>query len=681
MRREKGNSRRALNPFSRRLTRRREKPLFPTPLPTHCSRRREKPLFPIYFLPTPSCCVGKKGFPDAAPDALFTASGKTPFPDVFLPTPSWCVGKGCFPDASPDALLRASGKPLFPTFFMPTCFSASGILHFLENLKVKLMHVKVLNGWSNKSFDMLELLRATFAMSSSTIPNSFYEVKRKLRCLGLGFETIHASKYDCVLYWKEFTDLQHCPTCGKARYKVNHNKEKRSSIRDKSVEIDDVFRHPADVKGWKHFDCEFSNFASDLRNVRLGLASDEFDPFGHMSISYRWTTKGYQACPICMSDRLLFEIRGRISFMGHRCYLLENHMWRRSRLLKVERRPPLTVINEHEILEQLDQLEFSVMSKHRSVCNKVCPEGSIVEAYVMNESCTFCSLYLSGIETRFTRDEKDDDTILEVEEEKCLFYRYILNNVDEILKYRKHYVVLSDFDETNVMFLEFIDDLNNPTRGSSLVGDNSGTTQPYPTPRRRAQSQLLELEYYVHANGWISMWIAPSAEKSISSHAVRFNQAIGVCIRKTVPVRCFRWADVGREYIEVVKGDLQCFFVFDFNDQAMNRFVEHQMLSTFKEFRGDCYKHFKKSNHGPIQLLDRSSLTIIAAGRKCLYNNSTSLLNKENQMLELKSQPTPDGFQPLYRDEICETMLGRRSGYLKGLGWGPSLSFARRLVR
>ncbi|KAA0047059.1 gamma-aminobutyrate transaminase POP2 [Cucumis melo var. makuwa] len=30
------------------------------------------------------------------------------------------------------------------------------------------------------------------------------------------------------------------------------------------------------------------------------------------------------------------------------------------------------------------------------------------------------------------------------------------------------------------------------------------------------------------------------------------------------------------------------------NDQAMNRFVEHQMLSTFKEFRDDCHTHFKK---------------------------------------------------------------------------------------
>ncbi|TYJ99937.1 uncharacterized protein E5676_scaffold701G00680 [Cucumis melo var. makuwa] len=45
-----------------------------------------------------------------------------------------------------------------------------------------------------------------------------------------------------------------------------------------------------------------------------------------------WSTKGYQAYPICMGERSSSGIRGRISFMGHRRYLLENHMRRRSRL-------------------------------------------------------------------------------------------------------------------------------------------------------------------------------------------------------------------------------------------------------------------------------------------------------------------------------------------------------------
>ncbi|KAA0040895.1 CACTA en-spm transposon protein [Cucumis melo var. makuwa] len=148
------------------------------------------------------------------------------------------------------------------------------------------------------------------------------------------------------------------------------------------------------------------------------------------------------------------------------------------------------------------------------------------------------------------------------------------------------------------MFLQFEDDLdNNIAGGSSSVGDNtaeSSSQQATPTPRRRAQSRLLELERHVAINGRIPMTIAPGAEKPISPHAVRFSQAIGVCVRKTFPVRCLKWGDVGREYIEVVKGDLQRLFVVDFNDQAMNRFVEHQMLTTFKEFRADCHRHFKK---------------------------------------------------------------------------------------
>ncbi|KAA0062629.1 CACTA en-spm transposon protein [Cucumis melo var. makuwa] len=38
---------------------------------------------------------------------------------------------------------------------------------------------------------------------------------------------------------------------------------------------------------------------------------------------------------------------------------------------------------------------------------------------------------------------------------------------------------------------------------------------------------------------------------------------------------------------------LQRYFVLDFNDQALNRFVKHQMLTSFKEFKGDYHKHFK----------------------------------------------------------------------------------------
>ena len=45
-------------------------------------------------------------------------------------------------------------------------------------------------------------------------------------------------------------------------------------------------RHLADSIAWKEFDKEHFWFAEESRNVRLGLASDGFNPFGNMSTSY-----------------------------------------------------------------------------------------------------------------------------------------------------------------------------------------------------------------------------------------------------------------------------------------------------------------------------------------------------------------------------------------------------------
>ncbi|XP_024190402.1 uncharacterized protein LOC112194385 [Rosa chinensis] len=49
---------------------------------------------------------------------------------------------------------------------------------------------------------------------------------------------------------------------------------------------DGVLRHPADSLAWEELDKIDNNFGSDGRNVRLGLASDGFNPFGMMSLSH-----------------------------------------------------------------------------------------------------------------------------------------------------------------------------------------------------------------------------------------------------------------------------------------------------------------------------------------------------------------------------------------------------------
>ncbi|KAM3320922.1 hypothetical protein P3S67_008124 [Capsicum chacoense] len=59
----------------------------------------------------------------------------------------------------------------------------------------------------------------------------------------------------------------------------------------KEENIDDgVMLHPSDSIQWKSFDKSHPTFSTDLRNIRLGLASDGFQPNGNMSSNYSiWT--------------------------------------------------------------------------------------------------------------------------------------------------------------------------------------------------------------------------------------------------------------------------------------------------------------------------------------------------------------------------------------------------------
>lgn len=49
---------------------------------------------------------------------------------------------------------------------------------------------------------------------------------------------------------------------------------------------DDMMRHPRDSQAWKTFFLLHLKFSMDSRNVRIGLATDGFNPFGVMSTNY-----------------------------------------------------------------------------------------------------------------------------------------------------------------------------------------------------------------------------------------------------------------------------------------------------------------------------------------------------------------------------------------------------------
>ncbi|XP_050380039.1 uncharacterized protein LOC126797454 [Argentina anserina] len=181
---------------------------------------------------------------------------------------------------------------------------------------VRLYKIKCLHSMSDVAFSkILDVLRDTFP-TSTTLPTSFYKTKKIMKDIGLSYTKIDACPNDCMLYWKDRINDDSCDICHTSRWK----KKKRGNVDDgkpKARKVlryfplaprlqrlyvsrhtaesmswhstlrtkDGVFRHPADAPAWAHLDEKYPDFGNECRNVRLGLASDGFNPFGMMNSS------------------------------------------------------------------------------------------------------------------------------------------------------------------------------------------------------------------------------------------------------------------------------------------------------------------------------------------------------------------------------------------------------------
>ncbi|KAF9589345.1 hypothetical protein IFM89_022825 [Coptis chinensis] len=135
---------------------------------------------------------------------------------------------------------------------------------------------------------------------------------------------IDACPNDCMLYWKynkPVMDKDNCDICGESRWITTSlectengvsssakpkkkaakvlryfpikprlrrlfmcsktSKDMRWHAEDRMK--DGALRHPADSEEWKFFDQRYPSFGLESRNVRLGMASDGFNPFGSLS--------------------------------------------------------------------------------------------------------------------------------------------------------------------------------------------------------------------------------------------------------------------------------------------------------------------------------------------------------------------------------------------------------------
>ncbi|XP_019233784.1 PREDICTED: uncharacterized protein LOC109214325 [Nicotiana attenuata] len=184
---------------------------------------------------------------------------------------------------------------------------------------IRLYLLKCLHGWSNESFtSLLELLKE--AMPELNIPLSCNNSKSFVKNLGLDYKKIDACPNDCMLFWNDRKSDEYCLVCGASRYieypevdselepsKKAHRVAAKTlrhfpliprlkrlcsktadklRCHDEERSKDGKLRHPADGQAWKDFDSLHPDFAKDSHNLRLGLASDGFNPFRTMSISH-----------------------------------------------------------------------------------------------------------------------------------------------------------------------------------------------------------------------------------------------------------------------------------------------------------------------------------------------------------------------------------------------------------
>ncbi|XP_042432996.1 uncharacterized protein LOC122019608 [Zingiber officinale] len=163
-------------------------------------------------------------------------------------------------------------------------------------------------------YDRLMSIIKSMLPESDNLPPNLYKTKKQLSNLGLGYKKIDACVNNYILYYKEYKDYKECPICFHPRYKPRKPRVRKEvpfhvlrylpliprlkrlyasaytcehmTWHAKNHCIDGKMAHPSHGEAWKHFDRTYSSFASDPRNVRLGLCTDGFSPFGHQSTPY-----------------------------------------------------------------------------------------------------------------------------------------------------------------------------------------------------------------------------------------------------------------------------------------------------------------------------------------------------------------------------------------------------------
>jgi hypothetical protein len=183
----------------------------------------------------------------------------------------------------------------------------------------RIMSIKSKFSFSNKCYKELLSLIGDVLPSNHKMSKDMYQSKKLLFALGMEYEKIDACKDNCMIFYKKHKDETKCLKCGKSRFVevVNEDGEKVTTktahkqlrympltsrmkqlfISKKTArhmrwhkegvrENNQVMLHPSDSEAWKALDNFDADFVVDVRNVRIGLATNGFSPYNMSVASY-----------------------------------------------------------------------------------------------------------------------------------------------------------------------------------------------------------------------------------------------------------------------------------------------------------------------------------------------------------------------------------------------------------
>lgn len=202
-----------------------------------------------------------------------------------------------------DKLISAN-KPIY-----------DGATQSILSIAVQLLAIRTNWHIPQKGIDFVAHMLNSVCPVQECLPKNYYQASQLVSKLGLKVEQIDCCEAGCMLYYKDDSKLSECKICHRPRFlprrigtgnykdvpvkrmfyfpiiprlqRLYTSPESATGMRwhHENRNSSNVLRHPSDGKAWKHFDDVYPDFASEPRNVRLGLCSDGFNPYIQASAS------------------------------------------------------------------------------------------------------------------------------------------------------------------------------------------------------------------------------------------------------------------------------------------------------------------------------------------------------------------------------------------------------------